>query len=100
MWWQGGHRRGEGQGGHRAHPAVEQRVEHVVGGGLRPPLQDLRQEQELEQSTGLGSDPGVGGSSPHRLCAEEGGPLTRAADRTSSVSSGDDCTGVHVATAV
>lgn len=37
------------------HPTVEQRVQHVIRGGLRPPLQDLREEQELEQSTAIRS---------------------------------------------
>lgn len=46
-----------------AHPAVEQRVEDVVGGGLGPPLQDLREEQELQQSTDISpTPPGLGDS--------------------------------------
>lgn len=32
------------------YPAVEQGVEHVVRGGLSPPLQHFWQEQELQES--------------------------------------------------
>lgn len=54
------------------HPTVEQRVQHVVRGGLRPPLQDLREEQELEQSTAVRSRPswafGLASASNSRVC--------------------------------
>ena len=74
------------------HPTVEQRVQDVVGGGLRPPLQDLRQKQELEQSTAVRPRPsrhpafrfkltpldqasfGAFRYLKHRFSEEEGGP--------------------------
>lgn len=46
------------------HPAVEQRVEDVVGRGLGPPLQDLREEQELERNTDIRPRPPAPGPSP------------------------------------
>lgn len=46
------------------HPAVEQRVEDVVGRGLGPPLQDLREEQELERNTDVRPRPPALGPSP------------------------------------
>lgn len=38
----------------QAHPTVEQREQDMVRGGLCSPLQDFREEQELEQSRLLG----------------------------------------------
>lgn len=73
--------------GRRAHPAVEQRVEDVVGGGLRPPLQDLREEQELQQSTGLGPDHGPGLIATSPECSG-GVSASKKGDRIRSVSSG------------
>ena len=47
------------------YPAV-QHVENVVRGGLSPPLQDFREEQELEQSSDIRPrPPGVGGLLEH-----------------------------------
>lgn len=54
------------------HPTVEQRVQHVVRGEVCPPLQDLREEQELEQSTAVRFRPswafGLASASNSRVC--------------------------------